>query len=57
MDVLSPRSLEEALALRAERPDALPVQGGTDVMVALNFGRTRPAAVLNLNEEIGRAHV
>ncbi len=50
MEVLIPRSLPEALALKAERPDALPVQGGTDVLVALNFDRSRPEAVLNLNE-------
>jgi CO/xanthine dehydrogenase FAD-binding subunit len=50
MDVFTPRSLEEALQVRAEHPDALPIQGGTDVMVALNFDRARPAAVLNLNE-------
>ena len=41
---------DEALRLKAERPDALPIQGGTDVMVALNFDRTRPLTVLNLNE-------
>ena len=50
MDVLTPRSLEEALALKAERPDAMPIQGGTDVMVELNFDRARPPALLNLNE-------
>ncbi|HZT17178.1 MAG TPA: FAD binding domain-containing protein [Gaiellaceae bacterium] len=50
MDVLTPRSLPEALALKAEHPDALPVQGGTDVLVALNFDRSRPQTVLNLNE-------
>ena len=50
MDVLTPRSLDEALALKAERPEALPIQGGTDVMVDLNFDRARPAALLNLNE-------
>ena len=50
MDVLTPRSLEEALELKAERPDALPIQGGTDVMVDLNFDRARPAALLNLSE-------
>lgn len=50
VDVLTPRSLAEALRLRSERPEALPIQGGTDVMVALNFDRTRPGAVLNLNE-------
>ena len=50
MDVLTPRSLDEALRLKAERPDALPIQGGTDVMVAVNFDRARPPAMLNLNE-------
>ena len=50
MEVLTPRSLDEALALKAERPDAWPIEGGTDVMVELNFDRRRPAALLNLNE-------
>jgi CO/xanthine dehydrogenase FAD-binding subunit len=36
--------------LKAERPDAVPIQGGTDVMVELNFDRARPALLLNLNE-------
>src|SRR2546429_5405118 len=50
VEVLTPRSLDEALRLKAERPDAVPIQGGTDVMVELNFDRARPAALLNLNE-------
>src|SRR6476620_9350706 len=50
VDVLAPRSLEEALQLKAERPDAVPIDGGTDVMVDLNFDRARPDALLNLNE-------
>ena len=50
MDVLTPRTLEEALRLKAERIEAVPIQGGTDVMVELNFDRARPAALLNLNE-------
>ena len=50
MDVLSPRSLDEALQLRAEVPGARPIEGGTDLMVELNFDRTRPDALLNLNE-------
>ncbi len=50
VEVLTPRSLDEALALKAERPDAVPIQGGTDVMVELNFDRARPEAILNLNE-------
>jgi CO/xanthine dehydrogenase FAD-binding subunit len=48
MDVLSPRSLDEALAMKAQRPDATPIAGGTDLMVDINFGRRRPSAVLDL---------
>jgi CO/xanthine dehydrogenase FAD-binding subunit len=48
MDVLTPRTLDEALRLKAERPDAVPIQGGTDVMVELNFARARPDALLDL---------
>jgi CO/xanthine dehydrogenase FAD-binding subunit len=50
MDVLTPRSLEEALRLRADAPGARPIEGGTDLMVELNFDRTRPDALVNLNE-------
>lgn len=50
MDVLTPRSLQEALALKAERPEAVPIQGGTDLMVELNFDHLRPPAILNLSE-------
>jgi CO/xanthine dehydrogenase FAD-binding subunit len=50
VEVLAPRSLDEALLLKAERPEALPIEGGTDLMVELNFDRRRPDALLNLNE-------
>lgn len=50
MEVLTPRSLDDALRLKAEHPDAMPIQGGTDVMIELNFDRARPPALLNLNE-------
>src|SRR5947208_2411487 len=50
VEVLTPRSLDEALRLKAERPDLVPIQGGTDVMVELNFDRGRPDVLLNLNE-------
>jgi CO/xanthine dehydrogenase FAD-binding subunit len=48
MDFLQPTTWSEALVLRAERPDALPIAGGTDVMVELNFDRRRPGALLDL---------
>jgi CO/xanthine dehydrogenase FAD-binding subunit len=48
MDFLQPTTWQEALALRAERPDALPIAGGTDVMVEINFDKRRPGALLDL---------
>ena len=50
MEVLSPRSLDEALRVKSEQPDAVPLAGGTDLMVELNFDRRRPAVLLNLGE-------
>jgi CO/xanthine dehydrogenase FAD-binding subunit len=50
VEVLTPRSLGEALRLKAEHPEAVPIQGGTDVMVTVNFDRLRPDHFLNLNE-------
>ncbi len=50
MDVLTPRSLDEAVRVKCENPGAVPIQGGTDLMVTLNFDRARPDTLLNLNE-------
>jgi len=50
MDVLTPRSLDDALRLKAGNPEARFVQGGTDVLVELNFDRSRPAVLINLSE-------
>ncbi|VVJ20126.1 Xanthine dehydrogenase [Amycolatopsis camponoti] len=48
MEFLRPATLAEALALKAERPAAVPIAGGTDVMVELNFDYRRPEALLDL---------
>lgn len=48
MEFLRPSTLAEALAAKAERPDAVPLAGGTDVMVELNFDHRRPDALLDL---------
>lgn len=48
MEFIQPTSWAEALAVRAEVPAAVPLAGGTDVMVGLNFGADRPAALLDL---------
>jgi CO/xanthine dehydrogenase FAD-binding subunit len=48
MEFLRPAHWDEALAAKAEHPDAVPLAGGTDVMVDLNFGRRRPERLLDL---------
>jgi CO/xanthine dehydrogenase FAD-binding subunit len=48
MDFLRPCTLDEALMMKAAHPDAVPIAGGTDVMVELNFDRRRPPALLDL---------
>jgi CO/xanthine dehydrogenase FAD-binding subunit len=48
VDFIAPPTWTDALAAKAERPEAVPIAGGTDVMVDVNFGRLRPAALLDL---------
>ncbi|MBO3745539.1 FAD binding domain-containing protein [Streptosporangiaceae bacterium NEAU-GS5] len=48
MDFLRPLTWAEALEMKAERPDATPIQGGTDVMVEINLDKGRPTALLDL---------
>ncbi|MCP9962972.1 FAD binding domain-containing protein [Streptomyces somaliensis] len=48
MDFLRPATWEEALAAKAEHPAAVPLAGGTDVMVGINSGRLRPEHLLDL---------
>ena len=48
MEVLQTDSWQEALELKAAHPDAVPIAGGTDLMVELNFDRIRPPAILDL---------
>ncbi|MFD7702625.1 FAD binding domain-containing protein [Streptomyces caelestis] len=49
MDFLRPASWEEALAAKAEHPTAVPIAGGTDVMVEINFDHRRPEYLMDLN--------
>lgn len=48
MDFLQPTSWPEALAMKEAHPDAMPLAGGTDVMVEINLDRHRPEAVIDL---------
>src|SRR5213594_3434846 len=49
MEVLIPRVLEEALTLKATHPEAVPIAGGTDLMVDLNFDRSRPELMIDVS--------
>jgi len=49
VDFLYAASWDEALAAKADRPDSVPIAGGTDLMVELNFDRRRPEVLLDLN--------
>ncbi|KRV47707.1 dehydrogenase [Wenjunlia vitaminophila] len=46
--VVLPASLDEAVSALSARPEAVPVAGGTDLMVAVNAGLLRPAALVGL---------
>lgn len=46
--VAAPATLDEAVAALAAAPAAVPVAGGTDLMVAVNSGQLRPAALVGL---------
>jgi CO/xanthine dehydrogenase FAD-binding subunit len=48
MDFLQPTTWADALEAKAAHPDAVPVAGGTDVMVGINFGHLRPALLMDL---------
>jgi CO/xanthine dehydrogenase FAD-binding subunit len=44
-----PETWREALEAKRSHPDAVPINGGTDLMVELNFDRRRPEHILDLN--------
>src|ERR1700704_131364 len=48
MDFLQPTTWTEALGMKAAHPEALPIAGGTDVMVEINFDRHRPEAYIDM---------
>ena len=49
MTVLTPRSPAEALRVFAENPKALPLAGGTDLMVGWNMGALNGRSILDLS--------
>ena len=48
MTVLIPQSLHDALAAATTNPDAQIIQGGTDLMVEINFNHRKPTDVIAL---------
>lgn len=46
--LLTPRTLKEALRMRGEHPQAVPLAGCTDVYVSLNFGTLPATTFINL---------
>ncbi|MBW8802475.1 MAG: carbon monoxide dehydrogenase [Catenulispora sp. 13_1_20CM_3_70_7] len=48
MEFLAPADWAEAVQAKAAHPEAVPIAGGTDVMVELNFDLRRPTALLDL---------
>ena len=49
MEALLPRTLDEALESKAAHPEAVPIAGGTDLMVELNFDHARPETVIDIS--------
>lgn len=49
MEVLLPSTLTEALEMKAEHPEAVPIAGGTDVMVLVNADLLRPETFLDVS--------
>jgi CO/xanthine dehydrogenase FAD-binding subunit len=50
MEFIRPDSWREALEAKAAHSGAVPIFGGTDVMVDLNFDRERPEAIVDLTK-------
>jgi CO/xanthine dehydrogenase FAD-binding subunit len=55
MEFWQPTTWADALTARAEHPDALPIAGGTDLMVGLNFGQPPPPGLIDLTRVAGLA--
>jgi CO/xanthine dehydrogenase FAD-binding subunit len=48
MEFLQPSTWSEALQMKSAHPQAMPIAGGTDVMVEINLDRHRPEAIIDL---------
>ncbi|MDE0169469.1 MAG: FAD binding domain-containing protein [bacterium] len=62
MEVVHPVGIQDAAQALATNPDAVPLAGGTDLMVEVNFGTLRPESVITLRrvrelQEITRTRI
>ena len=48
MEFLQPSTWSEAMEMKSAHPKAMPIAGGTDVMVEINLDRHRPASIIDL---------
>lgn len=48
MEFLQPTTWTEALQMKSGHPAAMPIAGGTDVMVEINLDRHRPESIIDL---------
>jgi len=55
MEFLQPTTWAEALQMKSAHPEAMPIAGGTDVMVEINLDR-HPAGVDHRPHSRWRAH-
>ncbi len=62
MEVVHPVGIQDATQALAANPDAVPLAGGTDLMVEVNFGTLRPQSVITLRrvrelQEVSRTRI
>jgi CO/xanthine dehydrogenase FAD-binding subunit len=48
MELYQPTTWTEALQIKSAHPEAMPIAGGTDLMVEINLDRHRPASIIDL---------
>src|SRR5512147_2924203 len=47
--IVTPRTVEEAIAARADNPQAMPLGGGTDLVVNIRRGIVAPPVLIDMN--------
>ena len=47
--IVTPRTVEEAIAARTDNPNAMPLGGGTDLVVNIRRGIVAPPVLIDMN--------